>query len=399
MTFSGKESQHLKSMFKRLINRFLLQEQAFYQNFVGSYFDRNINNDIKFFEKYHPKNDYERSLAQHRCQVYPFKKEVLSLNFKAFFLTPVIIVALLMKKRVLVKDDFSTIVCYNCYNLPVSLPDALRNERIKSFKSAECPYYLTKKDLPFLLRFIFKSFWHPFLVLRVLLKVAKYRAIIDSFKQLETIAITGEFIDTSSVMTQYCHENNIKHFNFMQGDMLGSPRIAFFHFDKCYIWDQHYEDMFMSFGAYPGQFEVYTPQCLQKIDSSIIDKKIDYTYYVGGYPNEDLLTIRAALDKLVASGNICEVRPHPHWSDIEEIHRVFDGISVQDVRAIGINDSILMTKNVIGLCSTVLLQSYYNDVNVVIDNLTCPDKFKMLEKYQYIMLNKPHELLSEITNS
>ena len=314
-------------------------------------------------------------------------------------MTPFIIVALLMKKKVLINDDQSAIVCYNCYNFPSSLPKAFLNKRIREIKSGECPYYLNKEDVSFLLRFLCTSFRYPFLAFRVVLKVAKYRAIIDSFSQLKTIAITGEFIDTSSAMTKYCHERGVKHIDFMQGEAFGSPRASFFHFDKCYVWDQHYVDMFTSFGATPEQFEVSLPQCLQKIDNPGVEKTIDYTYYLGGDHDEELSVIRRSLDVLVTKGYVCEVRPHPKWSNMEAVRKEFEGICIQDTSVVSIDQSILQTRNAISLYSTVLLQAYYNDVNVIIDDLSCPDKFKMLEGYQYIMLSKPHILLSEITRN
>jgi hypothetical protein len=315
-----------------------------------------------------------------------------------FFMTPIIMVALLLKHRALVKDDQSSVVCYNCFNLPGSLPEALSDKEICCLKNSDCPYYLSKADLSFLFRFCFRSIWHPFLSFRVLLKVAKYRAIIDSFSHLEAIAITGEFSDTSSAMTQYCREKGIKHYDFMQGEAFSSPRASFFHFDKCFVWDQHYVDIFLSFGACPEQFVVSTPKCLEKIECSNTEKTIDYTYYLGGDPDEELSIVRRAVDQLVAKGFVCEIRPHPRWSNMESVTGLFQGISIQDTSSVTINDSILKTKNAISLYSTVLIQAYFNDVNIVIDDLSSPDKFKMLESYKYIMLNKPHKLLSEITN-
>ena len=386
-------------MLKKYINKILKKERDFYQKSVDALFDRDLNKDISVFQRLHPKDDFGRSIAQHKCQVYPFKKDTFLLNCYAFFLTPVITVLLLLKNRNRVKDDKSTIVCYYCFNLPGSLPAALQEEKICYLTSEECPYYLRRKDVSFLIRFFFRSFCHPFLAFRVMLKVAKYRAIIDSFGHLEVIAITGEFADTSSAMTQYCHENDIKHYDFMQGEAFGSPRSSFFHFDKCYVWDEHYKNMFIGFGATPEQFEVSLPQCLQKIGRNHNEKTIDYTYYLGGDPDEEMSIISTALKQLTTKGYACEVRPHPRWSDMEKVRKEFEGISIQDTKSVNIDQSILQTKNAISLYSTVLLQAFYNDVNVVIDDLSAPDKFKMLEGYQYIMLNKPHQLLSEITKN
>lgn len=383
-------------MIKKFIKYFISRETAFYQK-IGGFFERDVVKDTNYFQQFHPKDDFERSIAQYKCQVYPFKKDVFWLNCMAFFMIPVVMVALLLKKRVRIKDNQTKLVCYNCFNLPGSLPEALCGEDIVYIDTKECPYYLNKDDLSFLLRFYFRSVCYPFLAFKVLLKVAKYRTIIDSFSRLEVIVITGEFVDTSSVLTQYCHEHGIKHYDFMQGEAFGSPRSSFFHFDKCYVWDQHYVNLFVGYGALPEQFVVSLPQCLKKIGGNNNDKKIDYTYYLGGDPDEELPIIRTALDRLVAKGYVCEVRPHPRWSNMDMVNAVFEGISIQDTSSVNIDNSILQTKNAISLYSTVLLQAYYNDVNIIIDDLSCPRKYKMLEGYQYIMLNKPHQLLSEIT--
>ena len=324
-------------MLKRFINRFLTLEKTFYQKSVDRYFERDFGNDIKVFQKQHPKDDFGRCVAQHKCQVYPFKKDILLLNIVAIFLTPTVMIALLLKKRKLVSDDQSTIVCYNCYNLPSSLPEALSHYGIHYLTSRECPYYLSKSDISFLFRFFFRSLLHPFLAFRVMLNVAKYRAIIDSFNNLEAIAITREFSATSSAGTQYCRENGIKHYNFMQGEVFGSPRVSFFHFDKCFVWDQHYVNVFTGFGAHPEQFVVSMPRCLQKIENNGIEKTIDYTYYLGGDSDEELTVISKAIEKLVTKGFVCEVRPHPKWSNLEAVRKEFDGITIQDTSTVNID--------------------------------------------------------------
>lgn len=386
-------------MFRKLVLKFLSKEMDFYNSSVSKFFERDLDKDLQVYQKQLPKDDFGRSIAQYKCQVYPFKKDIFLLNCASVFLVPVGFVALLLKRKVHDKDNQATIVCYNCSNYPGSLPEALQGKDMAYLHTLECPFYLSIKDISFLFRFTIRSFWHPFLVFRVMSKVAKYRALLDMFRNLEIIAVTGEFEDTSSALTQYCRENGIKHYDFMQGEAFGSPRSSFFHFDKCFVWDQHYKDMFIGFGASPEQFEVSLPQCLQKIKGNHDEKTIDYTYYLGGDPDEELRIIGTALKQLAAKGYACEVRPHPRWSDMDKVRKEFDGISIQDTKTVNIDQSILQTKNAISLYSTVLLQAFYNDVNVVIDDLSAPDKFKMLEGYQYIMLNKPHQLLSEITKN
>lgn len=61
-----------------------------------------------------------------------------------------------------------------------------------------------------------------------------------------------------------------------------------------------------------------------------------------------------------------------------------------------IEQSILRTKCAVSLYSTVLLQASINGVAVVIDDLTAPERFVQLKSLRYIMLDKPHGLLSAL---
>lgn len=375
-----------------------MMERSFYQRSVDGLFDRNLEDDILFFKKLHPRDDFARSISQHKCQVYPFRKDTLLLDCLSLLLFPVVILMLLTKKRTIINDDNSRIICYRCFNIPGSLPEALGNSQIRYLTSEECPYYLKFRDVAFLFIFFIRSILTPFLSFRVVIKVAKYRAIIDSFRNLKAIAITGEFDATSSALTQFCRKNDVQHYDFMQGEAFASPRASFFHFDKCFVWDNYYLEMFRSFGASPEQFVVSTPRCLEKINRSNTEVTVDYTYYLSGDESEGLSLIRNSLDKLISNGYICEVRPHPRWSDMNLVRNVFRGITIQDTSSISVDCSIIRTWNAISLYSTVLLQAYYNEVNVVIDDITYPDKFNMLESYKYIMLNKPHQLLSNVIN-
>ena len=63
---------------------------------------------------------------------------------------------------------------------------------------------------------------------------------------------------------------------------------------------------------------------------------------------------------------------------------------------IDINESIMTTQNYISLFSTVLMQSYYLNKNIIIDDVTCSEKYNILKKLDYIALSYPHRLLSSI---
>ena len=93
-------------------------------------------------------------------------------------------------------------------------------------------------------------------------------------------------------------------------------------------------------------------------------------------------------------GMVIAVRPHPIYTPPEAM-RNFQGFLLED-RSISIEQSILRTKCAASLYSTVLLQALINGVPVVIDDLTAPERFAQLRSLRYIMLDKPHGLLSAL---
>ena len=95
-------------------------------------------------------------------------------------------------------------------------------------------------------------------------------------------------------------------------------------------------------------------------------------------------------------GAVVAVRPHPRYTP-PEARECFRDFLWEDP-SIGIEQSILRTGCAVSLYSTVLLQAYVNGVEVVIDDLTSPERFAQLQTLHYIMLDKPHRLLSKLVH-
>ena len=57
----------------------------------------------------------------------------------------------------------------------------------------------------------------------------------------------------------------------------------------------------------------------------------------------------------------------------------------------------MRTENVISVFSTVLQQAYYNNVAVVIDDVSNPEKIEKLRERGFVMLQIPHKKLSELS--
>ena len=125
-------------------------------------------------------------------------------------------------------------------------------------------------------------------------------------------------------------------------------------------------------------------------------KSKQYTYYLGWESGEKLRIIVRAMEELRKSGLEVAIRPHPRYTDLNEIKSCAPEIEIEDYKALTIEQSLRRTENAISVYSTVLNQAYNNGIGIVLDDISDREKFKRLGERQYIMLNKPHELLSEL---
>lgn len=202
-----------------------------------------------------------------------------------------------------------------------------------------------------------------------------------------------EYSYASSFLTAYCRYHGMEHINVMHGEKLYSIQDSFVHFDRFYVWDAFYRDLFVSLRAEPAQFRVELPPSMQPWRADGVEKSVDYTYYLQAEDRAMLEKIAQALHTLQARGMVIAVRPHPRYTSPEAM-RFFQHFLVEDC-SISIEQSILRTKRAVSRYSTVLLQASINGVSVVVDDLTAPERFAQLAELKYIMLSLPHTLLSE----
>lgn len=343
-----------------------------------------------------PIDDIERSFNQYKCQM----------KLNGFLLTALInitsiffIFIYLIKFRINDSHDLEGNVDAVFLPdgkpgniLPIELLDEYQNIKYENDKNN---YFLSNNDKKFLLKLIRKRpfSWH--FIFKCMMKIARYRVIIDTYSP-EAIIVCAEYSFTSSVLTAYCEDNNIKHINVMHGEKLFYMRDSFFRFHRFYIWDEYYKNLFLQLRAEPEQFIVSVPKSLKFDLNESIKKEVDFTYYLAGESKEELMAIGNSLKKLSAKGFTIAIRPHPRYTDIMQVESIFNDIEIEYYNNTSIEVSVLRTQNAISLYSTVLNQAFQNGTNIVVDDITNTLKFDKLLELQYIILNKEHLLLSEL---
>lgn len=357
-----------------------------------------VNKQEKYLAKFRePRNDIERSYFQYKAQM-KLKGFLLSLIvnmvsiplFFVYFLKPSRkIEEKISKDAVFVKDGGVN------DNI---LPTVLADEFVNMETQAKDGNRLTRNDRRFILKLLLKYplSWH--FALKSEMKIARYRWFIDLYAP-KALIVHNEYSFTSSLLTKFCNENQVELINVMHGEKLYYMGDSFFRFNRCYVWNEFYKNLLCELRADKEQFVIAIPPALT-FNLEGVEKETDYTYYLQSPRVNRLDDVVEQVKKLANKGNRVAIRPHPRFTNVEELKKLLSnsGIEIENFREISIEKSILRTKNVISVYSTVLLQAHFNGVSVVIDDLSNPQMIDDLIETKYCMLNEEHTRLSELMN-
>lgn len=344
-----------------------------------------------------PQDDWARSYAQYRCQCFLMKRGVpLLLNCAAMVILPVYTRKLRRQTPPAPSEKTGSALLFFGGSERI-VPDSLRREfEIVPDRDFQQHLLLTSEDLQYLSRLRKRyplSFYFRF---KCMAKMAMYRSAVTRCSP-KAVICSEEYSFTSSLLTDYCRMLGVEHINIMHGEKLYYIRDSFFHFDRCYVWDDHYAELFRDMRAAPEQFRVEVPSSLRLEKGESPSERVDYTYYLGNESEEQVRKILASMLVLQGKGFKAAIRPHPLYNThagflFEENH----GLMVEKASEISIDASLLRTGHAVSLYSTVLLQAATNGIPIVIDDVTEPHHYAQLSELRLMTLSREHTLLSEL---
>lgn len=341
----------------------------------------------------------ERSYFQYKCQMMgvPFSLKATQ-NLGAIFLLIYYLFKPYKKPDVYNKNEKINIAVFLREGVTTDIiPTSLKDEYYKIYENPlKGNMFLSKDDKKFIWNnYILKYWYSPFFCTKCIVKLAIYSNVNYIYKP-KAIITHNEYSYTSSSLTQFCHVYDVEHINVMHGEKLFNIRDSFVQFDRYYVWDQHYVNLLVELRASKEQFIIEAPDCVRLNIGDQNEYKYEYTYYLGAENEKELLTIKKnLLNTKVPMERIC-IRLHPRYCDEEQINLIFNGFQIEKPNEESLNISISQTKYVVSLYSTVLYQAYESGKNIVIDDVADPEKYEQLKNLKYIMMSKPHLLLSNV---
>ncbi len=343
-----------------------------------------------------PQSDVERSLNQFRCQGFFNRKtrKALIFNVVSVITLPFLITFFLFKAFFVSKTKSINYIMED-NGMPEIIPLSLQKE-FNLIPIVIKPMLLQWTDLKFLKRLFSVFFGHPFYLLKGLANLAQYSYIRKKYSP-RLIVRAEEDSASSSLLTAYCNSFGIMHFNVMHGEKLFNIRDSFFHFNRCYVWDNHYKELFISMRAETNQFIIELPPSLiinveQYKNHQSYAK---YKYYLQSFSEEELLGIISSLPVPLNDSSKIKFRPHPRYSDLGFLYKHVPKNFIEDPSEVSILESISNLDYAIGSFTTVLLQAYYNGKIVILDDVTFLGQYNKLKEMQYLLIEKEIPVLSK----
>lgn len=362
-------------------------------------YDADLDKDLAFVQSFEePQGFWQRSFFQYKCHQYhvPCWKRTL-FAVTSCFLLPFAIVYLRLSRIGVRFEKKEDAICENS-NMEEIIPLSVK----KSYKLNCGVYYssgfsLSHSDLIYYLRNASAYLLYPTFLLHIVFKIGQFSMLIKKY-QPNLIICHNEYSYASSVLTDYCHFQKVKHFNMMHGERLLNIRATFFQYDKCYVWHEHYKNLYIDLRAEPSQFVIEVPPSLQinVKENYNVTAFADYKYYLAAEKKEDLIKIINSLKPLKERGYKVKYRPHPRYSSKEIISELFSKDEIEVPSEVNILTSVSSCNYAIGSSSTVLLQAFLCGKGVLLDDVTYPDRIPVQRKARYILLSEEGpELLTE----
>lgn len=365
------------------------------------WFDRDIDESLAYVDSFkEPKDLWQRSYNQFKCQRYGM--EIWKKIFHNVIFAIMLPFALLFFRisRIGVKFKKRIECIGDCADVIPMIPESLKQRyAINLDVYYGAGYGLSHGDMKYLLSKIFSYLYAPTFLLHIIFKIARYSNIVRRYKP-DVIICHNEYSFSSSALTDYCRHHGVIHINIMHGERLINIRNAFFEYDKCYVWHEHYKNLYllMRSGTKPEDFMIEVPEALKiNVDKDYNQTAFaNYKYYLGDQPFEELKQIVDSLSPLKAKGYRVKFRPHPRYTNYDNLAKLVKQDEIEWPSEVGIATSIASCDYVIGSFSTVLLQAYLCGKCAVIDDVTYASRIELQKKARHLLFSvEGPKLLSE----
>lgn len=340
-------------------------------------------------------SDEDRSFKQFRGHhiIYHWWKEVI-VEFGSFVVLPFFLIFCFVKywkddgfcKYVEAIGDFKKFF--------EIVPQSLKNEFDINNDFWNQNFFLSWTEIKYLLNLFFR-YPVPCFILKVAIKLSYYKYVVVKYTP-KAIIVHNEASYASSILTKFCVSNGIEHINVMHGEKLFFIGDGYFHFSRCYVWNEYYKNLFINMNAEESQFIIELPPsfCIDTNKYFDPNSYSDYKYYLQNFTEEQLINILKSLEFIERLGKTIKFRPHPRGHNLHILEKYVSQEKIEYPSDVSILTSISSMQCAISSYSTVQNQAFYSGKLTIFDDVTFADDYKKLKEYGYCFSNIAHNRLS-----
>ena len=344
-----------------------------------------------------PRDDKERSFLQYKCQsFFSSRWKMFLLNICGLVLFLPALVYYIIRRLFIVTIEKKEIIT-DLNGMSEIIPNEISSRYDIAFVGRNPIGALSFSDIPLVFAILFRFFPDGYFSFKVMAKIAQYSQLIKMYNPTGIIAHL-EYSFSSSILSYYCNKKNVKHINVMHGEKLYNIVDAYFRFDECYVWNEHYVKLFTDLKAEPSQFKISLPPSM-RIDLDEHKNEAswaDYKYYLASFTDTEMKRIVDSLIFVKRQGKTVRYRIHPRYRNLDIILKYVKSDEIEDPNEVSILDSIANCSFVIGTYSTVLNQAYCSGREIVIDDVTFKYQFDRLKDLRYWLIDENCPRLSEM---
>lgn len=369
----------------------------FLRSFDKDLFEVTYKEQNDFLKKMkEPNDDIDRSYNQFRGRHFFYHgfKEIAAETISVFAL-PVYVIYCIIQYifRARAVQEMQAVGDFNKFEEVI--PNSLREEFEINNSVWNKGRILSCNDVLLLCK-IFLRHPVPCFVFKTAIKLSYYKYMICCYHP-KAIIVHNEASYVGSILTKYCNDFGIEHINVQHGEKLYYIGNAYFRYNRCYVWGEHYKQMFLNLKAEPSQFRIEIPESFNiNVEKHFKNEYYsDYKYYLQVYDENQLRSIIKSLDFVLRKYETYKFRPHPRFSNIKLLESLVDKSRIEYPNEVPILESIASTKYAVGSFTTVLNQAYYANIEVIFDDVTYKDTFDKLGDLNYIFANEDTNKLSQ----
>lgn len=353
-----------------------------------------------------PKDEYEKAYFKYKCHAYyhyPFRVRLIY-NIAAIIMIPLFMIlnAIKGKEKNNIFDPIDAIIVVSPtmgYKdiFPEQIGDKYPNmKEVKPLGINDRS--MDKKAWEIYRKCMLRYWMHPYFCFEVLIRISNNCKLMKKYNPKAIIGYGWERDFVAPILLHYCNSKGVERLSFMHGIFVYSIDKAFISFNKYYVWEPYFYNMFTCLRADVACLEVYKPKKYEPIvKPRQTGEEYDFflTYYFTAESNERMLRIKQCLDLLENQGLMCKLRPHPRFTDKNMLNDIFSNYLIED-SSWSLETSMECSKYIAAYNSTVLTEAYYSGKDIVIDDYVDPSKFQNMKERHYIMLSRPHILMTEL---